>query len=160
MLAISIKILPKLLFLLVLISSFCGFSQEAPWYVIKKEGNGIFPIKDDGAVVIHRDSRIDTLIKHHIQFNQSRDGIQGYRIHVFFDAGNLSLRRATEAAEHFQTLFPGDTAYISFSEPYYRVRVGDFRTRLDAEGYLQKINSDYPNAFVIRDQINFPKLED
>ncbi len=160
MLALSTKTIPTLVFLLALFTGFCGFSQEESQDTFQKGSAGIFPINDDSSVVIHRDSRIDTLISRHIRYNQNQDGIMGYRIHIFFDAGNLSLRRATEAAEHFQTLFPGDTAYISFSEPYYRVRVGDFRTRLEAEGYLQKISRDYPNAFVIRDQINFPKLED
>jgi hypothetical protein len=115
---------------------------------------------EGGNVNIHQDARIDTLLKRHIAYNQHQDGIEGYRVHIFFDAGNLSLNRATQAAGQFQELYPGDTAYISFSEPYYRVRVGDFRTRLDAEGYLQKIIRDYPNAFVIRDRINFPRLED
>ncbi len=116
--------------------------------------------QEDGNISINQDARIDTLLKRHIAYNQHQDGIEGYRVHIFFDAGNLSLSRATQAANQFQELYPGDTAYISFSEPYYRVRVGDFRTRLDAEGYLQKIIRDYPNAFVIRDRINFPKLED
>lgn len=81
------------------------------------------------------------------------------RIHIFFDAGNQSLSRATQAAKRYQMLYPEDTAYISFNEPYYRVRVGDFRTRLDAEGHQQKISKNYPNAFVIKDKINPPPID-
>ena len=113
----------------------------------------------NGQIKIHQDSRIDTIIKKHIEYNRHQNGIEGYRVQVFFDAGNNSLNRATNVAEQFQLLFPGDTAYISFSEPYYKVRVGDFRTRLDAVGYLQQIITDYPNAFVIRDKINFPGFD-
>lgn len=113
----------------------------------------------NGKVIIHQDSRIDTILKRHLEYNQQLDGIDGYRIHIFFEAGNQSLSKANQAARRYQMLYPGDTAYVSFSEPYYRVRVGDFRTRLDAEGYLQKIIRDYPNAFVIKDKINFPRID-
>lgn len=113
----------------------------------------------EGTVNIYQDSRVDAILKRHKEYNQQLEGIDGYRIHIFFDAGNQSLSRANQAAARYQMLFPTDTAYVSFSEPYYRVRVGDFRTRLDAEGYLTKIIADYPNAFVIKDKINFPKLD-
>jgi hypothetical protein len=112
-----------------------------------------------GHVKIIQDSRVDSIIYRHIQHNQSLEGSDGYRVHIFFDAGNQSLNRANQAARRYQMLFPDDTAYISFSEPYYRVRVGDFRTRMDAEGHLQKISAEYPNAFIIKDKINPPRLD-
>jgi len=112
-----------------------------------------------GKVKIYQDSRVDSIVKKHIEYNHHQKGIEGYRVQIFFDAGNNSLNRATSVAEQFQLLFPGDTAYISFSEPYYKVRTGDFRTKLDAEGYLHEVLPDYPNAFVIKDRINFPKLD-
>jgi len=111
-----------------------------------------------GKVDIIRDSKIDSIVNMHIAYNKSQDGIMGYRVQIFFDAGNNSLNKAEAVSEQFQTLFPGDTAYISFTEPYYKVRIGDFRTRLEAEGYMQKILKDYPNAFVIKDMIRFPEL--
>jgi hypothetical protein len=144
----------KQILLLIFISPLSGFAQEGAAGKIIGDQSG------NGNVVIHQNPEIDTLLKKHIQYNLHQDGIEGYRIHIFFDAGNQSLSRATQAARQFQTLYPGDTAYISFSEPYYRVRVGDFRKRMDAEGHLQKILSNYPNAFVIRDRINFPPLDD
>lgn len=111
---------------------------------------------DNGQVEIFRDSKIDSIVKMHIAYNKAQEGMMGYRVQIFFDAGNNSLNKAEIEAMEYQTLFPSDTAYISFTEPYYKVRVGDFRSRLEAEGYMQKILSDYPNAFVIQDIIRFP----
>ncbi|MCF8364536.1 MAG: SPOR domain-containing protein [Bacteroidales bacterium] len=111
-----------------------------------------------GKVEIIQDSRIDSIVKMHIAYNKSQEGIIGYRVQIFFDAGNNSLKKAEAEAAHYHTLFPTDTAYISFTEPYYKVRVGDFRTKLEAEGYKHKILKDYPNAFVIQDFIRFPEL--
>ena len=118
------------------------------------------PSKHEGKVEVYQDSRVDSIVKMHVHYNTSQSTFEGYRIQVFFDAGNNSLNGAQAAQANYQMLYPGDTAYISFSEPYYKVRVGDFRTRLEAESYLRKIATDFPNAFVIRDKILFPKMDD
>lgn len=130
------------------------FAHQKP-----EKSDSVSKVRPEGQVEIIQDSRIDSIVKMHIAYNKQLDGIKGYRVQVFFDAGNNSLDKAQLVAEEFQLLFPGDTAYISFSEPYYKVRVGDFRTRLEAEGYMQKILGDYPNAFVIKDQIRFPEID-
>jgi hypothetical protein len=74
------------------------------------------------------------------------------------DSGNEALMKAEEAKETFTEKYDHINAYLIFSAPYYRIRVGDFRTRLEAEKFLQKISRNYPNAWVIKDEINFPEL--
>ncbi|MCX6234810.1 MAG: SPOR domain-containing protein [Bacteroidetes bacterium] len=107
-----------------------------------------------GNIELIQDSRIDSLVTRHVLYNQNNQFLIGYRIQIFFDAGNNSLQNAYKAAEIFFTKYPDENAYVTFKEPYYRVRVGDFRTRLEAEGFRQMIILDYPNAFLIRDNIN------
>jgi hypothetical protein len=144
-------------FILLLLSGPFSFAQE-----ITPEKTDTLNTNEEistGQIIVYQDNRVDSIIKRHIEYNKYQNGIEGYRVQIFFDAGNNSLNRASNVVEQFQLLFPGDTAYISFSEPYYKVRVGDFRTKLDAEGYLQQVLPDYPNAFVIRDKINFPRLD-
>ena len=107
-----------------------------------------------GNVQIIRDHRVDEIVKMHKVYNERKlSEAMGYRVQIYFDAGNNSLERAQTEARTYQMLYPDDTAYISFSEPYYKVRVGDFRTRLAAEGFLQQIIGVYPNAFVIKDRV-------
>jgi len=144
---------------LVIICSFLFSStaeSQVPRSIARSDSDTVSP--GAGTVVIIQDSRIDTVVRRHIEYNLSHKGIDGYRIQIFYDAGNNSHLRATKVAEEYQLLYPGDTAYVLFHEPNYKVRIGDFRTRLDAEGVLQDVISDYPNAFVIQDRINFPKL--
>ncbi len=149
------KIVNPAIFALFVFLSSALFSQEVAESQKAADTNKPVP---EGDVKIIQDSRIDSIVKMHIAYNQSQDGIMGYRVQIFFDAGNNSLDRAEAAAFEYQTLYPGDTAYISFTEPYYKVRVGDFRTRIEAEGFMHKILGDYPNAFVIKDRIRFPEL--
>ncbi|MFP4469741.1 MAG: SPOR domain-containing protein [Bacteroidales bacterium] len=145
-----------LFFLIAFTAAAPGFTQES---FPADKTTAIPGTAGEGKVDVFQDDRLDSIVAMHIRYNKHKDGIDGYRIQIFFDAGNYSLRRANTAAEEYQMLYPGDTAYISFSEPYYKVRVGDFRSRFEAEVYLQQILGDYPNAFVIRDQINFPPLD-
>lgn len=145
---------PVLIALLTFLSS-ALWAQQLVTSGEMPDTNGAEP---KGNVQVIQDSRIDSLVKMHIAYNKTQDGIMGYRVQIFFDAGNNSLERAEAVATEYQTLFPTDTAYISFTEPYYKVRVGDFRSRVEAEGFMQRILPDYPNAFVIKDRIRFPEL--
>lgn len=136
----------KLLLILVVLFITCasGFAQSLP--------------TTSGKVEIIQDYRISQLIDKHTYLNHEFDEIQGFRIQIYFDSGNNSKKNAVIAKNEFLEKYNGAYAYISFKEPYYRVRIGDFRTLLDAEGYLQKIIRDYPYAFTVKAQINFPPL--
>lgn len=112
----------------------------------------------DGLVEIVADSRIDSLLLIHAEMGQQKQGIKGYRVQIFFDSGNNSKRGAMDAREAFLERYPTVAAYLTFKEPYYKVRVGDFRSRIEAEGFLRKIQREWPNAFSVEDLIQFPEL--
>ena len=112
-----------------------------------------------GKIEIITDARIDQLIEKHIYLNEHQSTLEGWRVQIFFDSGANSKRRASDALNRFTALFPETQAYLSFKEPYYRVRVGDFRTRLEAEGFMNTIQAEYPNAFAVADMINPPPID-
>jgi len=113
---------------------------------------------NSGTVEIIQDNRIGDLVKKHIALNKKQEGISGYRIQIFFDSGANSRERAVNVKTKFLTKYPDESIYVLFQEPNYKVRVGDFRTRMDAKGFLNKISKEYGNAFIVKDEINFPKL--
>jgi hypothetical protein len=102
------------------------------------------------------DPRVDILVNKHIQINQALNTMDGFRIQVFSDSGINSKNKAQSAQNEFQARFPSAGVYLSFKSPNYRVRIGDFRTKLDAQRFLIELTADYPNAFIIADQINLP----
>lgn len=112
-----------------------------------------------GNVQIIQDSRVDTLLEKYIAINEYNPGIEGWRIQIFFEAGNYSKRMAIEAKSEFVNQYSDIPVYVIFQQPYYKVRIGDYRTRIDAEKFLKKIERKYPNAFVVRDEINFPRMD-
>ena len=106
---------------------------------------------------VNRDPRVDRLIEKHRQYNQSNPGVDGFRVQVFFDSGNNSKKAAQTVREKFMEVHPDVAAYLTFKAPYYRVRVGDFRTKLEAEGFLFQLTTTYPNAFTVPDRIQIEK---
>lgn len=122
----------------------CGFLQAQPL--------------TEGTVKVIADPRIDSLMELHIAYNAAFPTVDGYRIHIYMGSGNEALERAEEIKTEFEEKYEDTPAYITFGEPYYRVRVGDFRTRLDASRFLQRIERKYPNAWVIREKINLPVI--
>jgi hypothetical protein len=111
----------------------------------------------DGKTEIIQDSRVDLLVKKHIQINETLNTMDGFRIQVFSESGNNSKTRAQSVQSEFQSRFPEMGVYLTFKSPNYRVRIGDFRTKLDVQRFLMALTGDYPNAFIVSDQINLPK---
>lgn len=109
--------------------------------------------------VVIADARIDSLVNLHIEHNKRYPVFQGYRIQILKASGNDALTLTEEAKTKFMKKYTDTPVYLTFDEPYYRVRVGDFRTRLEAEKFLKKISRKYPGAWVIQDYINFPKYK-
>jgi hypothetical protein len=115
--------------------------------------------ENDGNIKIVQDEKVDLLVNKHIQINQNKKGIEGYRIQIFFDSGTNSKTRAQSIFESFKAKYPETGVYLTFKAPNYKVRVGDFRTKLDAQRFLNTIIGGYPNAWVIEDMISLPKVE-
>ncbi|MCD6180496.1 MAG: SPOR domain-containing protein [Bacteroidales bacterium] len=108
---------------------------------------------------LSKEQRLDSLIMLHKELNAINSSIPGYRIQIYFESGNYSKSKAVEVKKAFESDYLGYSAYISFNEPYYRVRVGDFRTKIEAVGFLKKILRKYPNAFEVKDMISFGNFE-
>lgn len=118
----------------------------------------------EGNVVIIQDARIDTILDKHIEMNEAlllnadNYAIDGYRVQIFQESGNRSSTSAREVMAEFSMKYPDVPVYLTWQAPNFKVRVGDFETRMEAEGFLNKIKRYYPIAWVIRDKIKYPVI--
>lgn len=120
----------------------------------------VFSQKTGKVEIIVGDARINSLVQKHITWGDNRASIKGFRVQIFFDSGNNSKSKAVSAMSEFRAKHSKVKAYLMFQEPNYKVRVGDFRSRMDAQRFLHKIADEYPNAFIVKDnEIDFPPLE-
>lgn len=108
-----------------------------------------------GVVTVVEGDGISSLVQKHVYLN-SKQKIIGWRIQIFFDSGNNSKSKAYTMKGKFMGMYPDMSVYLMFQSPYYKVRVGDFRTRMDAEGFKQKLLGEFPDAFVVKDEIRSP----
>lgn len=107
---------------------------------------------------VTQNARIDTLLQRHIAMNKRMNGTDGYRLEVFFSSGYRSKEDALEVKTEFLTEFPDEQAYMIFQSPNFKIRVGNFRSKNEALALKSRIKRMYPNAFIVKDIIQFPKL--
>ncbi len=106
-----------------------------------------------------QDEKIEWLIEQHKRINENRDGIPGFRVQIYADSGSRSKLRTEREKVKFDQKYPEVGSYLIYEEPYFKLRVGNFRTRLDARRFLEKISSNYEYAFIVFDKIEFPEFE-
>ena len=112
-----------------------------------------------GSLHIHQDSRIESLISKQRQMYRVDSSFNGYRIHIFMEIGNEALDHAKAVKSQFEKAFPDIPIYLTYSEPHFRLRAGDFRNRVEAEKCLRRIKPRFKEAFVTTDMIYRPKID-
>lgn len=79
--------------------------------------------------------------------------VDGYRIQILAVTGANSRTTAENEKVAFAGRYPDTPSYLSYAEPYFRIRVGNFSTRLEAYKTLLDIQENYPNAYIVPDKI-------
>lgn len=112
-------------------------------------------VSDTGNVEIVQEYKVQELVNKHIEIN-SKAPIKGYRVKIHFGADK---NRAKEIKGTFLTKFPDVPAYEKYDQPNFNIRVGDFRTKLEAYKFLKAVQIEFPTAFLVQDEIDFPNPE-
>jgi hypothetical protein len=111
---------------------------------------------DTSTVVVHKDPRIDMLVKKQVEINEittrnSRRFVAGFRILV---VNTNDRNKALSAKSKLYQQFPDLTVYLMYQAPYYKLKAGNFKERKDADDYLPNIQRLFPaGVYVIRDTI-------
>ena len=75
---------------------------------------------------------------------------QNYRIRIFFDSGQNARGASEAAAARFRSLHPGVEVTRSFTNPFFKVTVGNYSSKADAANALRSIQQEFPAAFIVR----------
>ena len=135
----------KLIFILCLSFSFhLAFSQV---------NNMRDSIRKGSSVNIIKDNRIDQLNETYV----SSYKLMGYRVQIY--SGNKK-QPANQARITFTQLYKSEKAHELYEQPYFKVRVGDFRTKVEALKFKNELIKHFPNCFIVRDEIDFKEITD
>ena len=98
------------------------------------------------------DVAVTQMVEKHVELNNRVKTIPGFRVQIASFSGTNSKNNAFDLRTRFETDYPETRVYIVFDEPNFKVKVGDFRTRLEAYAFLQEIRQTY-KGYIIRDNI-------
>ena len=112
--------------------------------------------KKQGKLHINADPRIDSLLNISRRINEEKQSIPGYRVQVYFGSDR---KKANEIKTGLLQKHSDLPAYVMYQQPHYKVRVGDYRTRIEAYKLSRQLSAEYPSAFIVRDDIALPPLE-
>jgi hypothetical protein len=106
-----------------------------------------------GKVEVIKDPLIDSLIAKRISINNSRTSgtSAGFQIQIYLGPDRQD---AYDAQNRFKSLYPGTTTYLSYTEPNYKVQVGDFRSRMEAQKLTNELKQYFPTVLIIPATIN------
>jgi hypothetical protein len=125
-------------------------------------GYGAFA-QDTTSIVVHKDTRLDVLLKKQGDVNAAikkanARTAKGYRLLVI----NTNKRdEAIAAKTKVYTNFPELKAYLVYQSPYFRLKVGNFKTREEAVQYQKSLGFYFPKGvFVLTDTIEVTPEKD
>ncbi len=124
-----------------LIYLFYSFSVA---YAQENKTDSIEPLK----IEIVKDSRVDKLNESYT----STFKLEGYRIQI---ASDNKKQPAREARMEFSKIYRTIKAYEIYEQPYFKVRVGDFKTKIEALKFRNDLIKHFPNSFIVKDFIEF-----
>lgn len=110
-------------------------------------------------VYLDMNPSINIMVQKHKEIVNRTRSMPGYRVQVFV---GIEREAANRAKGDFVSKFPGTECYLMFIEPSYRIRVGNFTTRLRAENFCKRVRgtTGFEGAFVVREEaIVVPKLK-
>lgn len=126
----------------------------------------IFKVLDSinygGKITIYQDSSVYNTMQKQLLINKRINGIQkGYRIQIFSSSGNQARVKAKNYKETFiknHPEFESSEVYQIYQPPFFKLRVGDYRNKHEALIVYMKLVRYYPNCYIVKSKVNFPKL--
>ena len=107
-------------------------------------------IAQQGVVTIDQDKEIDRLL----EFKKDLSTVNAFTIQIYSGSSGSARSEAQSTKNQVTSLYPEFSNYIEYEQPNYKIRVGNFRTRLEADRALMTVKKTYSNAFILQPKKN------
>jgi hypothetical protein len=97
---------------------------------------------------------IGELLEMYSAYNKKYDKVDGFRIQIMF---SNDKQEAYGNKVKLYKEFPGINCYLDYEQPYYKLKMGDYKDRFEANYFLQQVLPVYPGAFIVKDKITANK---
>ena len=117
------------------------------FYTAKSQSD-VIKISDNANIIA--DLNLSRLLEINLEKSEKTDKIPGFRIQVASSNNRFIIDEERDLAkkelEKFRT-------HVIYDQPYYKLRLGDYKTRLDAMKHLQEILEVFSSAYIVKDEI-------
>jgi hypothetical protein len=110
----------------------------------------------EGVVQFHQDARIEKIVVENSSVLNTE--VQGYRVQVFSsNAHRTAKEEAFKLEQRLTQVFPDHKVYVSYTSPFWKVRIGDFYTPEAARTFMDVLLGTFPSlrkeTYTVRDRI-------
>ena len=144
------KFIVTLCALLAFVVAANGQVQQPADTVVASSDSTVF--ESLGSSVVASDSLQKSMQKY-IAKNPSRN-VSVFRLRIFFDNKRDARAVSEQVMSEFQEIYPSVPVFRGYSNPYFKVTVGNFRSKSEAMKFLNEIKSQYPSVFLVKEVIS------
>ena len=111
-----------------------------------------------GKLTIYQAVEVDTLLNRISDANTPKSTLKGFRIQIYSGSSRVD---ANKVRADFLDTYTGEKIYFDYKQPYYKVRIGDYRNKIEAQKLYQALLLDtrFSGVLIVPDEINFPELK-
>lgn len=103
---------------------------------------------------LYVNDKIDAILEKKAEKNKAIKYANGFRIQLYV---GRERKIVDDAKVYIYQTYPNINPYLTYSLPIYKLKVGDFLTKADAERILNQIKDSYPDAIIISEKIDVKK---
>ncbi len=113
-----------------------------------------------GEVRLNSDPKVADLLQWHIHLNEKDKTFTGYRIQIYSTSSYGSdIEKLKEMRNHFEETFQDIPAYLKYFDPDFKIRVGNYKSRLECIPDLHRIRKIYPSSYPVKTEISLDELK-
>ncbi|MCH4895557.1 SPOR domain-containing protein [Marinilabiliaceae bacterium JC040] len=113
-----------------------------------------------GNMSVKQDARIDELLALYKKNKSQNSGFTGYRIQIYSESSiDTSVEDAQRFKVNFMYRYPSLKVYLNYYDPEFKIRVGNYHDKVEAEYDLQRIKKYYPNSYTVKCFISFAEIK-
>lgn len=99
-----------------------------------------------GSLTVNQDPKIPRLLELKKSLEKENKLTDGYTIQLYY--GNLN--KANSVLRNYRNKYSNWPASIEYETPNYKVWVGNFNTRIEADRALQEVYKHFPTGFILK----------
>ncbi len=126
--------------------------SESPEIISNETLQVEFGANQSGELNEEKDARLELMIQDYMEQKE----IEGYRVQLYSGQSRLeAMQIKTSLVQKEEKV----KTYLIYKQPNFKIRLGDFKDRFQAQKQLLEYKEEYPGAFIVKDAIEATEIQ-